>query len=242
MDTEEFQDRIKQFSVAVRRATVALNSFEEGWSAGMCAGAATRPMTNDEMHTYQADRVLRERYNTDPPVTRLNVFGEWRGLEALVNGHDCNVEITTRENACTTPDELPHRWTDGGRWVGSNDGRVAWEYATPPNYMRAEAKERARKLLNDNLDPTQRHDYERSGAITAIGNMTGARYVFGAQGSIRSPDIGDKYCLTTESLYSCHVPEDSLLARKLMIECEEGEFLRTANKIAHLEEWYNRII
>jgi hypothetical protein len=96
----------------------------------------------------------------------------------------------------------------------------------------AEARRKAEELLRENLDDEQRRQFDETQWFFVIG-QSGKRYRIrrGWAGNIDELNEGDVIVAT----YCIHpmidVPtEDSMLAQKFMLECEEERLLQIANK------------
>lgn len=122
---------------------------------------------------------------------------------------------------------------DGARvWLGSvsdirferyyyRQGDIFWREPTRNN-----ESERANNLLLEHLDKQQRKQWESSWSF-AVQGSEGNHY------TVYDTIVRDRnnvaYCLQAED---CRVPTaDVVLARKLLIEADEGEFLRRANRL-----------
>jgi hypothetical protein len=92
---------------------------------------------------------------------------------------------------------------------------------------------RARALLREHLDETQREHFERAGSFIVVA-QSGRRYRIRAANTsnVRDETDGANYCVQFRSDPQClSIPlEDLLLAQKLLLECDETQFLRIANK------------
>jgi len=97
-----------------------------------------------------------------------------------------------------------------------------------------EADARAIRLLKENLSPTQRDQYEKSGYFHVIGGTTGKRYRIrnGCQMNVEELNKNDR-CVRV----LCFMPRgglvvgDVMLAQKLALELFESHALTVANKI-----------
>ena len=98
---------------------------------------------------------------------------------------------------------------------------------------REAARKRARSLLLSHLDDVQRHGLERHGAF-CVTARSGHRYrisTSAAPFNVRDETTGFEYCLQFGFETSWSIPvEDLMLAEKLLLECDEAEFLATANR------------
>lgn len=100
----------------------------------------------------------------------------------------------------------------------------------------AEARERANALLMRFLDPRQQSRY-RSHGYFAVTGSEGGRYEIHASGHVRRMNNWGNYrapfgfCVATDYHYRVPTPDD-ILAKLLMIQNNEGEFLDTANPMA----------
>lgn len=150
-----------------------------------------------------------------------------------------------------TVDSIWYFWVDGtGRVVQSSAPQA--EYVAPPRTpeqiaadeerrvaRQHEAREReaahvmasekAQRLLASCLTQEQQRDLKREGSFSLkIGNKH-YRIRQGYAGNVELLEDGRvvmKYCIHPRE----HVPdEDTMLAQKLLLEADEGEFLRVAN-------------
>jgi hypothetical protein len=93
--------------------------------------------------------------------------------------------------------------------------------------------EKAKQILLEHLTPAQREMVEKNGWFVIEGGKSGKRYRIKANaiaGNVEEMD-GDKAI----ARYCCHLPHqypksDHHLTQKLMLEWNEEEFLRVANK------------
>ena len=95
------------------------------------------------------------------------------------------------------------------------------------------AQDRGIRLLKENLDPTQRHQYERHGFFEVTGGSTGKRYRIrhGRQMNIEQLDKnGRRVCGWCFFPQGNLVAGDIMLAQKLALELYEAEALRIANR------------
>lgn len=104
---------------------------------------------------------------------------------------------------------------------------------------RKAAIERARELLVASLTPEQREQYDANMEFIVFGQKTGRRYLIkdGRVGNVHELDKADglwpfphrarrQYCAHPSMM----VPNaDTMLAQKLMLECNEQDFLDLAN-------------
>lgn len=91
------------------------------------------------------------------------------------------------------------------------------------------ARDRARELLLSHLTPTQRHDFETRNGFWQISQF-GNKYWVTKSTAVRFDDRGcaiQRYCI--HAVDSKIPAEDNALIRKLLLECNEEHFLRTAN-------------
>jgi hypothetical protein len=96
------------------------------------------------------------------------------------------------------------------------------------------SSEKAKQILLDHLTPEQRDTVEKNGWFVIEGGITGKRYKIksgGVAGNIEELDDNGKMI----AKYCCHLSHvfpqsDHHLAQKLMLEWNESEFLRLANK------------
>jgi hypothetical protein len=98
------------------------------------------------------------------------------------------------------------------------------------------ASERAKQILLDHLTPEQCDMVEKNGWFVIEGGLTGKKYKIksgGVAGNIEELDDNGKMI----AKYCCHLNyqypnSDHHLAQKLMLEWDEEEFLRKANRTA----------
>ncbi len=114
--------------------------------------------------------------------------------------------------------------------------RGAQEPAQPNNAHqdnRLDARARARELLREHLNEAQREQYERAGSFMVVA-QSGRRYRIrtATTSNVRDETEGADYCMQFRSDPQClSIPlEDLMLAQKLLLECDELQFLRVANK------------
>jgi hypothetical protein len=114
--------------------------------------------------------------------------------------------------------------------------RRAQEPAQPDDAHRSRrraAGARAWDLLREHLDETQREQFERAGSFVVVA-PSGRRYRIRSANTsnVRDETDGANYCVQFRSDPQClRIPlEDLLLAQKLLLECDEPEFLRIANR------------
>jgi hypothetical protein len=94
------------------------------------------------------------------------------------------------------------------------------------------ARKRAKKLLHSHLDPEQRRELKRKGHFHVYGSKgnlyrIAARYPYNVRLAGEAKRSRMFFCLEPDDP---EIPlEDVLLAQKLMLESDEGEFLRLAN-------------
>jgi hypothetical protein len=94
--------------------------------------------------------------------------------------------------------------------------------------------EKANQILLEHLTPDQREMVEKNGWFVIEGGKTGKIYRIGSKsiaGNVEELDEKGKVI----AKYCCHLPHqypqsDHLLTQKLMLEWDEEEFLRKANK------------
>ena len=95
-----------------------------------------------------------------------------------------------------------------------------------------QARKRARKLLKASLDAEQRRELKRKGYFHVSGSRgnvyrVASRFPFNVRLAGYAKPSRVFFCLEAEDPL---VPvEDVMLAQKLMLEQDEGEFLRVAN-------------
>jgi hypothetical protein len=98
---------------------------------------------------------------------------------------------------------------------------------------RLDARARARELLREHLSETQREQFERAGSFIVVA-QSGRRYRIrtATTSNVRDETEGADYCMQFRSDPQClSIPlEDLLLAQKVLLECDEPQFLRIANK------------
>jgi hypothetical protein len=95
-----------------------------------------------------------------------------------------------------------------------------------------QAEQKAEQLLRDTLTPQQLCQYETSRQFTVRGSRGHRQYIIVCSGSTvrnvcrrnRDGSKGRRYCAWLRGV----PPADSFLAQKLIIESDEGRFLRTA--------------
>jgi hypothetical protein len=114
--------------------------------------------------------------------------------------------------------------------------RGVQEPAQPNNAhqdSRLDARTRARDLLREHLNETQREQFERAGSFVVVA-QSGRRYRIrtATTSNVRDEAEGADYCMQFRSDPQClSIPlEDLLLAQKVLLECDEPQFLRIANK------------
>jgi hypothetical protein len=98
---------------------------------------------------------------------------------------------------------------------------------------REAAKERARNLLCDHLSPKQEEDLRVRGYFDVVVNGRSYRIRRGGHGGwverMDGQRATDGYCIYLQG--ECPA-EDNMLAQKLLLETDEAEFLRIANRTA----------
>lgn len=123
------------------------------------------------------------------------------------------------------------RYRDDGRGRGPY-GMLIWE---EQREARITAQARARELLRSHLDEAQRTEFDRSRSFIVVA-PSGHRYRITAANTFNVQDETEHsdYCMQFRSDPDCRgVPlEDLMLAQKLLLECDEREFIRIANKRA----------
>lgn len=128
------------------------------------------------------------------------------------------------------------------QWYG-----VFGAFGDGPPYTRPDktpAFARALDLLKRNCTPAQLEHERTHGYILAIGNVTGGVYRLNPKVTSFIECRALNGTITTYCLVSTvNVPwPDVMLARKLLIECDEDEFRRRANMIrgdhAAVQNWY----
>jgi hypothetical protein len=122
---------------------------------------------------------------------------------------------------------LRQRW---GEWWNTFCAMRAHRMVS--NVATREAQERGACLLRDNLTPTQRGQYAKSGYFEVSGGESGTRYRIrhGSQMNVERLDArGRRACVL------CFVPEgrlvigDIMLAQKIALELFESEAIAVAN-------------
>jgi hypothetical protein len=92
---------------------------------------------------------------------------------------------------------------------------------------------RAYDLLQDHLNEAQREQFESAGSFVVVA-QSGRRYRIRAANTsnVRDETDGSSYCVQFRSDPQClRIPlEDLMLAQKLLLECDEPQFLRIAIK------------
>jgi hypothetical protein len=94
------------------------------------------------------------------------------------------------------------------------------------------ARKRAKRLLRSHLDLTQRRELKRKGHFDVLGSKgnvyrIAASYPYNVRLAGEAMRSRIFFCLEPDDP---EIPlEDVLLAQKLMLESDEGEFLRLAN-------------
>ncbi len=142
-----------------------------------------------------------------------------RGLfHQIIGGHGQETRFLTGNFIIAGASERPEPRTLWG-----------WSAAT------READARGFRLLQKNLSPAQRDQYERRGYFDVIGGETGRRYRIRSR-SQANVDQLDKIGRTVRVL--CFMPGgelvvgDVMLAQKLALELFEADALRVANKFS----------
>jgi hypothetical protein len=114
--------------------------------------------------------------------------------------------------------------------------RAALEPAQPNNAHqngRPDARARACELLREHLNETQREQFDRARSFIVVA-QSGRRYRIraAATSNVREEAEGVDYCMQFRTDPQClSIPvEDLMLAQKLLLECDEPQFLRIANK------------
>jgi hypothetical protein len=101
-----------------------------------------------------------------------------------------------------------------------------------PHERRRVAQERARQLLWEHLSEPQRAELDTTGTFVVVAR-SGRQYRITAATTFNVEDErGNDYCIQFRTDRQCRgVPvEDLMLAQKVLLECDEAEFLRVANK------------
>lgn len=89
------------------------------------------------------------------------------------------------------------------------------------------AQERSRSLLIDNLPNVQAMKYQVFDRFYVVGGLTGDVYYIRNGFTILNESRKERCCLIARN--TSFPAADIMLAKKLMIECEEDKFLLTAN-------------
>jgi hypothetical protein len=133
------------------------------------------------------------------------------------DGHDCFYPIP-QDWDCVSEERYPnypHPLQQMAPWL------VAREPITP------EANARARELLLMHCTPKQRASWERNGTMVVRGSAGGEYRLTDDHIGVERPSDHTRFCLV---ITGDAVPaEDVVLARKMLIEANEPEFLRVAN-------------
>lgn len=93
----------------------------------------------------------------------------------------------------------------------------------------AAATERSLKFLREHLTPEQQTTWDNSQYFDVKGNVSGAIYRLGPSGVTRRSDLHD-FCLQIVGEWTPIY--DAVLARKILLECDEKRFLATANDLS----------
>ena len=108
------------------------------------------------------------------------------------------------------------------------DNLVAWLQGAGRAGPDQRANRRARILLLRHMTLDQRRDWKRIGRFTVVGSR-GTRFILNGREVIRESD-SHTFCL---QVVGEPVPlEDAILARKILIEADEAQFLATANDLS----------
>ena len=98
---------------------------------------------------------------------------------------------------------------------------------------RATPQGRARELLRSHLNEAQRAEFDRTGSFVVVA-ASGRRYRIrtAATFNVRDETASNDYCIQFRfDRQSRDIPlEDVMLAQKVLLECDEPEFLRVANR------------
>ena len=91
------------------------------------------------------------------------------------------------------------------------------------------ADHEARRLLARHLSKWQRRNLNTNGGFAVKGNETGRRYWISKEGDVHRPRDQRHFCLMVFDENHSEVPEaDAILAKKILLECNEHLFLSTA--------------
>jgi hypothetical protein len=97
---------------------------------------------------------------------------------------------------------------------------------------RASAGERATELLLSHLTPEQRHTFEQNKWFIVQGGRTKRKYKVHATGSLNAnvEVMGENHRLCAHCDYHVMPYNDHVLMQKVMLELDEDNFLRVANR------------
>lgn len=130
----------------------------------------------------------------------------------------------TREQAEQLQEAIRHMPQPQFVWHHENHEAVIEE--TERLYeARKQARERAEQLLVSCLSPSQRQQYEENSTFTVTG-QSGEHYTIHSFSAYNVTSPTWSFCAGPQDVPIC----DQMLAQKLMLETEEVQFLRIANK------------
>lgn len=115
-------------------------------------------------------------------------------------------------------------------WYGERNDRGRGHIYDDTSFYRRKkrAETRARKLLKEWSTPEQFKEYKKSGTITVRGGTTGSLYSVGFLISkVGCP--GSWFCFLPSKRYVSIPLEDIILARVIMLQCDEMRALKVAN-------------
>jgi hypothetical protein len=124
--------------------------------------------------------------------------------------------------------------TDAQRASAQQAARAATERQRKIDDERKQAKDRAAQLLDSNLTDAQRSDLKRDGFFF-VDSLHGNKYRIrrGRAGNVdRMKDCGKNVSHRLCAHPMDYIPDsDTMLAQKLLLEHDEDEFLRAANRM-----------
>lgn len=155
-----------------------------------------------------------------------NIF---QRVRIVRQGDDARVHLNPPPPLPPPPQPHPIRFpTEFEYRLAQHADRVVVHWTHPP-FNSVGATERARELLVAQLDRRQRHDLAKRQRFAVTGGSTGRVYEVvlddGRDYNVRTPDA--RYCIHDQAGLPMY---DLALVQKLMIEQDEGEFLRIANR------------
>lgn len=122
-----------------------------------------------------------------------------------------------------------------GNYVGLSIDQSERERQIAASLTAREKREKidrvARDLLLENLSASQRARFENERVFEVVGGSRKHRYLIDHTGGVtRIDEQGsiESYCIHPSYAHRIPTP-DLILAKKLMLECDEETFLRTAN-------------